>query len=183
MKRVVVMGASLLAGVLAMFPVSGGAQVGGSGSASNIGGVSRARDGAGTPGDGMGIGPAISGGGSVITTSGLELELPILGFGSTTTGIGSGKTIVISGGWTVGTRGGSTSILSPPSSLLGPLDLGTNPPFTSFGRFLPGVGPNASGTRPSPRLRTPGAAPSAATSSGGVVWDSFCDPQDFTCGQ
>src|SRR5690606_3211627 len=76
-----------------------------------------------------------------------------------------------------------TSSLRAPSSLLGPLDLGTKPPLTSFGRFLPGVGPNASGRRLSPWPPTPGAAPSAAASASGVIWDSFCDPQDFTCDQ
>lgn len=154
----------------------------------------------------------------------IDVDLPILGFGSTTLGgsrIGATSTSSLTapssllgpldlganppfssferflpgvGPNASGTRpsprlpvsalGSTRSSLGAPTSLLGPLDLGTNPPFSSFGRFLPGVGENASGTRPAPRLRAPGAAPSAAATSGGVVvWDSFCDPQDFTCGQ
>jgi len=81
---------------------------------------------------------------------------------------------------------GSTtgSSLDAPSSLRGPVDSGASPPFTSFGRFLPGVGPNASGTTPSPRLSTPSAGAAPAPSPGGtpVGMDSpFCDLLDFTC--
>lgn len=172
-SRVVMTAASLGAAVL--LPTMGGTQT--------IGGVApdpvdRESATAGARGAGIAIGVGVGGTefGSVLTTSGLVLDVPILGFGETTIVIRSGSMVA-------GPSTGSTSTLTAPSSLLGPLDLGTNPPFTSFGRFLPGVGANASGTRPAPRLRTPSAAPSAATSSGGVVWDSFCDPRDFTCDQ
>lgn len=240
-SRVVLTAACLAAAVLPMLPIGGSAQTIGGVAPDLIDSGSANPGAAGTAGLSIGIGIGV---GSVLTTSGLELDVPILGFDSTTMGsaivrIGDGGTTISirSGMTTVGPGGTSTSSLTGPSSLLGPLDLGasppftsfgrflpgvgpnasgirrsprlptpaldsttstlgapsslrgplnlgTNPPFTSFGRFLPGVAPNASGTRPSPRLRTPGAAPSAARSSGGgFVWDSFCDPQDFTCDQ
>ena len=211
----------ILASALSVLPGRAGAQ---------IGGIARdsAAETQSTPTESLGgAEPGITVGGSAhsdLIVVSIDVDLPILGFGSTTLGgsrirptstssltapssllgpldLGAnppfssfGRFLPGVGPNASGTRpsprlpvsalGSTRSSLGAPTSLLGPLDLGTNPPFSSFGRFLPGVGENASGTRPAPRLRAPGAAPSAAATSGGVVvWDSFCDPQDFTCGQ
>src|SRR5690606_19568250 len=157
-SRLVVNAACLAAAVLSILPISGGAQTIGGVAPDPIDSGSSNAGAADAAGASIGIGEGGAEIGSILTTSGLELDVPILGFGSTTMGstiigIGGGRaTISIrSGTTTVGAGSTSTSSLTGSSSLLGPLDLGTNPPFTSFGRFLPGVGPNASGARPSAR--------------------------------
>lgn len=215
----------VLASALSILCLSADAQIGGIDSRSHFGGQPTAID---ASSDDVDVGTSIGVIGSEpsdgLAASSLDIRRTILGFGSTPVDsmMGSTSTSTLTppssllGPLDLGTNppfssfgrflpgvgsnasgtspsprlpisslGSTTSSLNAPSSLLGPLDLGTNPPFTSFGRFLPGVGANASGTRSSPRLPSPGAAPSAAAPSaataGGVVWDSFCDPQDFTC--
>src|SRR5690606_31099576 len=138
----------ILASALSIFSGRAGAQIGGVAPVSGT--ETESTHSLGGAAAGIAVGSVEDNG---LIAASIDIDLTILGFGSTTLG---------------GTRIGSTGVssLTPPSSLLGPLDLGANPPFSSFGRFLPGVGPNASGTRPSPRLPVSGLAP--PTSSAGA---------------